>query len=596
MSASLLERDPFLASLARLLDEVAGGAGRCALVSGEAGIGKSSLVERFAEIHGESARFYWGRCEALFTPRPLGPLYDIARQLQGATRELLEQEAGPAVIFPAFLEALASGARPAVVVIEDVHWADEATLDLLKFLGRRVQQVPVLLIVTYRDDEIGPHHPLRFVLGDLPIRATWRMHLPPLSREAVAALAHSAHRAGSDLYSVTGGNPFFVTELLASDEAGVPETVRDAVLARGARLSPQGRAILDLVSVVPARTELWLIEAILPQSSSAVEECVYAGVLHPEPEAVAFRHELARQAAESALPPQRLSALHAEVLRALLERAGEASLVARLVHHAALAGDGAAVLRFAPNAARQAAQHGAHREAAKHYATALHYADALPRAQRAELLEGRAYECYLTGQLEDAVQARTEALTVWRELRERDNVGRNLRWLSRLCWFLGDKAAAERHASEAIAALEALPPGRELAMAYSNLAQLRMLEDNHADTVLWGTRALALAETLDDDEIRVHALNNVGTAQLSRGDEEGRTQLETSLQLALEHGFEEHAARAFTNLGSIAVLLRQYARVRRYLDEGIAYCAKTDLDSWLLYMAGWRAQARLDMG
>jgi DNA-binding CsgD family transcriptional regulator/tetratricopeptide (TPR) repeat protein len=596
MSVFLLERDQFLGTLAGLLDEVMSGTGRCALVSGEAGIGKSALTDRFIELYGDSVRFCLGRCEALFTPMPLGPLHDIAPQVQGRVLELLKHEADRSAIFSAFLEALADSPLPTVVIIEDVHWADEATLDLLKFLGRRIQHVPVLLIITYRDDEIGPDHPLWFVLGDLPSRATRRLHLPPLSRDAVAALARDAQRSSNHLYEVTGGNPFFVTEVLASDEEGVPETVRDAVLARVARLSPQGHAVLQLVSVVPARTELWLLEAILPETKNAIEECMRAGVLHPEVETVAFRHELARQALESTLPSLRLKELHIEVLRALLASERKPATVARLVHHAALAGDGAAVLRFAPDAARQAAQQGAHREAAIHYETALHYAEGLSQAQRAELLEGRAYECYLTSQLEDAVEACAEALAVWRELGESDKVGHSMRWLSRLSWFLGDKAAAEYYAAEAVAALEALPPDKELALAYSNLAQLRMLEANTPGAMQWGMKALDLAETLDDDEIKAHALNNMGTAQFLHGDEDGCKRLEASLAIALEHGLEEHAARAFTNLGGISVGLRQYARASRYLEEGILYCTEHDLDSWRLYMTGSRAGVRLDVG
>ncbi|HEX8035588.1 MAG TPA: AAA family ATPase [Ktedonobacterales bacterium] len=596
MSAHLLERDLFLENLAGLLEEAARGTGRCVLISGEAGIGKSALIECFSELHGGSARFYLGRCEALFTPRPLGPLHDIAQQLHGRMRELLEHEADRAAIFSTFLDALGDSPIPTVAIIEDVHWADEATLDLLKFLGRRVQHVPVLLIITYRDDEIGPDHPLWFVLGDLPSRTTRRLHLPPLSRDAVAALARGAHRTGNDLYKVTAGNPFFVTEVLASDEEGVPETIRDAVLARIARISPQGHDVLELASVVPARTDLWLLKTILPEPSSAIEECIRAGILRPELDAVAFRHELARQAVESTLPPFRLRELHAEVLRALLDNGGEPATVARLVHHAALAGDGAAVLRFAPDAARQAAQQGAHREAAILYGIALRYAEVLPQAQRAELLEGRAYECYLTSQLEGAAEARAAALSIWRELGEGDKVGRSLRWLSRLSWFLADKAAAERYAAEAVATLEALPPSRELAMAYSNLAQLRMLEENVSGAAHWGMRALDLAESLGDDEIIAHALNNVGAAQFTYGDEDGYRRLEASLHIALERGFEEHAARAFTNLGSGAVKLRQYARASRYLDDGISYCAERDLDSWRLYMAGWRARLRLEVG
>lgn len=596
MSARLLERDRFLADLAGLLDDAARGTGRCALISGEAGIGKSALIERFTELQGESARFCVGRCEALFTPRPLGPLYDIAQQLQGRIHELLEHEASRGTIFSAFFDALGGSPIPTVAIVEDVHWADEATLDLLKFLGRRVQHAPVLLVITYRDDEIGPDHPLWFVLGDLPSKSTRRLHLPPLSRDAVAALARDAHRISSDLYKVTEGNPFFVSEVLASDEEGVPETVRDAVLARVARVSPQGHAVLELASVVPARADLWLLKTLLPQQSNAIEECIRAGVLRPELEAVAFRHELARLAVESTLPPHRLKELHAEVLRALLEQGGESLAIARLVHHAALAGDSAAVLRFAPEAARQAAQQGAHREAAIHYGTALRNAEAIPQAQRAELLEGRAYECYLTSQVHAAAEARAGALEVWSELGEGDKVGHSLRWLSRLSWSLGDKAAAESYAAEAVATLEALPPGRELAMAYSNLAQLRMLEDNVSGAVDWGMRALNLAEVLGDDEITIHALNNVGTAQFIHGDEEGRRRLEASLRMALERGFEEHAARAFTNLGSSAVMRRQFARARRYLDDGIAYCTEHDVDSWRLYMAGWRARVRFMVG
>ncbi len=608
MTTHLLERDRALDILADLLADTASGHGRTALISGEAGIGKSALVERFAEAQGETARFCWGRCEALFTPRPLGPLHDIAQQAPGRVRDLLDQEASRAALFPAFLEALADHPGPTVAVIEDVHWADEATLDLLKFLGRRVQQVPVLLIITYRDDEIGPDHPLWFVLGDLPSRTTRRLHLEPLSREGVATLARDAQRTDigvTQLYSTTGGNPFFVTEALASDEGSVPESVRAAVLARAARLSPQGHAALELASTMPVQMEWRLFEAILPQYTGAVQECIRVGMLRPESDAVVFRHELARLAVESTLSPARLKELHTSVLRALLAEREQGdsgaqgdtpALIARLVHHAALAGDQAAVLQFAPIAAQQAAQQGAHREAASHYQTALRYAEALPPAQRAELLEGRAYECYLTNQLEDAVQAQDDALALWRAQGNGERVGGSLRWLSRLHWFLGDNTVAERYASEAIALLQAHPAGRELAMAYSNVAQLRMLGDDVVGAVRWGTQAIELASILGDDEIMSHALNNVGSAQYMAGDDEGRSRLEASLQLALAHGFEEHAARAYTNLASVAVKMRQYAHARAYLDDGICYTTDRDLDSWRLYMTGWRALARLEVG
>lgn len=596
MSPKLLEREQHLERLDELLQEAAQSKGRCVLVGGEAGIGKTTLIEHFAEQHRAEARFFWGQCEALFTPRPLGPLYDIAPSLDGMVDVLEDRNANRATIFSRFLSALQAGSAPTVVIIEDVHWADEATLDLVKFLARRVQQFSILLIVTYRDDEIGADHPLWFVFGDLPNKATTRMRIPTLSESAVTQLAAEAQHPASNLYAITGGNPFFVTEVLASADADIPETVRAAVLARASRLSSAGRTVLELASVVPARAELWLIGAILGPSLGAIDECLQTGVLHLEREAVAFQHELSRQAVVSTIPQQRLKQLHGQVLRALMEHELELSQIARLVHHATGADESSVVLQCAPVAAQQAAAHGAHREAANHYESALLYAANLPAQQRAELLEGRAYECYLTNQFEEALRARTEALNVWKETGDIDKVGQSQRWLSRLNWFLGDKPAADRYARAAIATLQDLPHGRELALAYSNLAQLCMLEEDLARTYEWGSLAIELAGALHDDEVLCHALNNVGTAEQMAGMEDGLHKLKESLRIALEHDFEEHAARAYTNLASRAVSCHEYPEAMQYLDEGITYCADHDLDSWRLYMTGWRARAHLDLG
>ncbi len=592
----LLEREQFLDDLVAILNGAAAGDGRVVLVSGEAGIGKTSLVESFAERRRATARVLWGACDALFTPRPLGPLHDIAHQTQGQLSALLEEEAPRSGIFFSLLDELQSQPKPAIVVIEDVHWADEATLDLLKFLGRRIHRTAAMLIITYRDDEVGASHPLRFILGDLPHRAVNRLRLLPLSEAAVEELARRAGQRADRLYAVTGGNPFFVTEVLASPGQGVPVTIRDAVLARAARLSPTARAVLELVSIIPARAERWLLDEIISPAPAAIDECVSTGVLRLETETLAFRHELARIAVEDALPALRRQALHARVLEAIAGCNGAPVQVARLVHHAAQAGDAAAVLQFAPMAAKQAAALSAHREAATHYHTALRYADKLPAEERARLFEGRSYECFLTGQIVEAIEGRRAALEIWRQSDRRRELGDSLRWMSRLNWFSGRKDEADRYATEAVAALEDLPPGPELAMAYSNCSQLHMLACESGQAVFWGLRAIELAEKIGAVETLSHALTNIGSAQLLCGAEEGRAKLEESLRLALAHDLQEHVARAFTNLASFLIRGRNYQPGMRYLNEGIAYTTEHDLNSWRLHMTAWQARVHFEQG
>jgi len=326
-----------------------------------------------------------------------------------------------------------------------------------------------------------------------------------------------------------------------------------------------------------------------------LEECFSAGMLRGDADVVAFRHELARRAIEDSLAEPRRREIHTLVLKALLKR-GQEALLARIVHHAAEAGDGAVVLEFAPLAAKQAAALNAHRESAAHYQTALRYADELAPEERATLLECRSYECYLTNQGEEAVRARREALEIWRQVGDRARQGNNLRWMSRLGWWVGRKAEADSYATEAVAVLENLPPGPELAMAYSNLSQLHMLADEHQQAVLWGTRAIALAQDLGATETLVHALNNVGTAELLSQDEQGRIKLEESLRLSLANSFQEHAARAFTNLASAAIRYRNYHLALRYLDEGIAYTSEHDMDSLTDYMRVEQARVHFEQG
>jgi DNA-binding CsgD family transcriptional regulator/tetratricopeptide (TPR) repeat protein len=649
----LFERASALDALNQWLRDARAGRGRVVLVSGEAGVGKTTLLAEFAagqrgaadqrgaagqrdgagqrggsgpHRHAVQSRLLWGGCDALSTPRPLGPLVDIAAELGGSVQALLagqvedpvaegrdpsaHREVARNALFAAVLDALSQGRTGHgagtgtggwILVVEDVHWADEATLDLLTFLARRIADLPVMILMSYRDDQIGPHHPLRMLLGGLanaaPVR---RIGLGPLSRAAVAELARESGIDPDHLHATTGGNPFYVTEVIAAgaDHTGeqIPATVRDAVLARAARLSPSARQVLDAAAIVTDPVETWLLGDVARSAPNDLDECVTAGMLRARPGGIDFRHELARLAVEQAVPPGRRTELHARTLAALLSRAQTTLDSTRLVHHAEGAGDGAAVLAHAVPAGRWAAALGAHRAAKDQYARALRYATGLPAGELAALLERHSYECYLTSSFDDAAASQEKALACWRTVADQRRQGDAQRWLSRLAWFRGQSAEAQRWGTAAVALLAELPPGPELAMAYSNVAQLRMLRSDLAAAVHWGQLALDLAERLGRTDIVAHALNNLGTVEAMVSPEPDRAKLIRSLALAKAEGMEEHVARALTNLAYVSIMLREMDQAERWLAEGITYCTEHDLDSWRLYLVSFRAHSNMDSG
>jgi predicted ATPase len=301
----LLERDASIGVLDGLLAEAKGARGRLVLLGAEAGGGKTTLVQHFCQRVGSSTRVLVGACDPLSTPRPLGPLIDIAAAAGGRLAQTLLDARPRAEVFGAVLDQLTSLPGPTVIVFEDIHWADEATLDLLRFLGRRLGATRALLIATYREDELSPTHPVRVMMGDLATTAVRRLSLAPLSEQAVEQLAEGSALDAGFLYRLTGGNPFFLTEVLAVGGRGVPPTVRDAVLARVARLSAAARATLEAAAIIGSRIEPTILAAVAGPDPEAVDECLAAGMLRPEQNLLTFRHELSREAVLGTLPPHR---------------------------------------------------------------------------------------------------------------------------------------------------------------------------------------------------------------------------------------------------------------------------------------------------
>jgi len=582
--SGLIEREDALAALDEALEEARRGRGRTAIVSGEAGVGKTSLVRVFGGA--TDVRVLTGACEALFTPRPLGPVYDIAHASGGRLLEQLTSDVDRLTLLATLLDEL--GSVPTFAVVEDVHWADEATLDALKYLGRRIEGTSCLLVITFRDDEVGARHPLRLLLGDLPSRATVRVPLAPLSEAAVAELAEESGRSAEGLHATTGGNPFFVTEVLAAGAKGVPATVRDAVLARALVLPESAREVLDLASVVPGTVERRLLYDVLAPTSDSVAACVERGMLVSGRDTLAFRHELARLAILEALAPERRIEYDRRVLAALESRADRDAFLPRLAHHADAAGDAEAVLRYAPIAAERAIAVGSHREAAAQYARALRHAGTIAAEQRLALLEAYSQEAHVTGNYSAAIEARWEAIELSGSLGNVLREGANLSLLATPYVASGMNADAEEASVRAIRILDAVPASRELGVAYALQGSLRMLSRDNALGVEWGEKALALSERFDDVELRAHALNLIGTSYLMSGAiEPGTTYLEQSLELSSAHGLQYRISSAYSMLGSGLGEMYELEQAERWQREFLAYTLENDFDN--SYIRSWLA-------
>ena len=593
----LLERDHDLERLAAALDQATAGRGRLALIGGEAGIGKTSFIDRFIATHGASLRVLAGNCDALFTPSPLGPLYDIARTMGGRLLAQLESDAPRAALFSTMLDLLRDPARPTLLVIEDIHWADEATLDLLKYLGRRIVQSRALVVLSYRDDEIDGRHPLRLLLGDLATSpAAIRIDLPRLSIDAVRTLIAGRSFDASALHQQTTGNPFFIAEILSHAGSGVPRTVSDSVLARLAKLDSSGRLVLETAAVFGSRMDHAMLEAILGSEAEGLADCVRLGMLEMTDSGIAFRHELVRDAILADLDAGRRRDLNRLALKGLKTCGAARSDLAQLAHFAEGANDGDAVLEFGPAAARAAAAVGAHRIAAAQYRRTLAFAGDRAPGERATLLEAYAEQCAIIDELADAISARRAAIDLWRKVGDRLKEGENL---SGLAWPLvrsGQNAAAEAASRQAIDVLEAMKPTRQLAAACRMQAHLRMLDRDRAPAVHWGKKAIELATRFDDQATIAAAEMVVGAAMLVTGDDNGLAHFNRCLALARAGGMDDLVGLAYLNMGSSYGEQYQFSKAEAVLTEGIAYAEHCDLDHSNNYMSAWLALTRLYQG
>ena len=590
----LLERASQYHALNLALSDVAGGDGCVALVYGEAGIGKTSLVEHFVKEKAKAFRILMGACDLLFTPRPLDPLRDIAMQVGGRLLSLLDSGCRRGALFPACLTELKS--QPTILVVENIHWADGATLDLLKYLGRRIHQATCLMILTYRDDEIGTDHPLRLLLGDLASSPTiHRIPVLPLSVHGVRELAKNGDVDVVALHRLTNGNPFFVTEVLAG-EGGIPQTVRDAVLARAARLSTPARRLLEAAAVIGIQSESWLLSKISRAEVEYIRECISKGMLHVQGDGYAFRHELARQTILELVPAHRKAELNRAALTALRGSPETCEDLTRLASYAASTNDAEAVLRYIPAAARQAAAAGAHRQAAALYELGLRFARALSAEQHAHMLEVYADEQRYLARPQTLIPIRREIIQKYRELSNPLREASNLALLASELHDTGNSIEAREAIQAAVGILESLPPSVELARAYRVQSFVLVNEVGFLEGLEPAEKAIVLAERFDDPETLARACNLAGEALLFTGDERGAAFMQRSLVVAREHSLDYAVCLALCNWAWAAVETWQFDEAVRLMEEGIRYATQHDDDYHGAAMVDLHAQIQFYRG
>ena len=392
--------------------------------------------------------------------------------------------------------------------------------------------------------------------------------------------------------------PFYVHEILASYSVGVPDNIRDSVLSSYKRLDEKTREIWEILSVIPTGLEIKYLDKLEPCYAEAIHNCVDLKILVPKGELIFFKHELYRRTIESSLSPLVRISWNKKILELLQEKFEEHGELERIVHHAKNANENEIVVKYAPLAGKQAATVGAHFEAARFYLIAIEYYQGNDNDVLLQFYQSYAYECYLTNQIREAIIYGTKANNIISIINDVETKSNCLRFLSRFWWLNGNGKKAEEYARQAVDLLADQPLSRTKAMAFSNMSQLKMLADEREDCIKWGEKAIEMARELNDEETVSHALNNVGTVlmRVSSSRLKGISLLQQSLAIALNNSYEDQVVRAYINLGSNAVVMRDYEIAKTNLELGIQYCEERDIDYGRPYLLVFKARMLVDTG
>lgn len=568
-SKQVYERDEQIAGLLTAVDDAAAGRSSVVLLSGEAGIGKTTVVRSFLDQVPGKVRVLAGACDDLLAAPALGPLRDAFRGTGGPVERALSN-GEPDAVFTALLDEL-NHARPTVLVIEDLHWADDATIDLIRYVSRRLDRLRAVLILTFRPDfvTVDPRHPVRAMLGELAGERVRRVALEPLSALAVHRLAAGSDRDAAELFELTRGNPFFVTEALAGPAGDVPVTVIDAVLARARALDAECLRAVEQLSVVPSHLDLDFATALLGDRAELLAAAEAGGVLQLHPDGIGFRHEIARRAIEYSLPEIRRRALNRAVVETLLAR--EDPELPQVVHHAVEAADAETVLAYAPRAARAATAAGSHRQALASFEAVLPYADRLDSTERAGLLEDYAWELHIAHRFADSVEVGVRAIALREQTGDPVALAETLLRMSRHQYMAGDTDGAMLAIERAHLLAEPVSSPSLLAATTAYQGMIMALANCPLQAVAPLERAQELASAAGRTDLVALCLNYLGVVLADAGDPRGVRLLHDSLSAALVSADHESVARAYTNLAEVLYRQRRTTELADCLTAGLEF-------------------------
>ncbi|MDH3303273.1 MAG: LuxR C-terminal-related transcriptional regulator [Acidimicrobiia bacterium] len=589
----LLERSAELDLLDHCLEGARRGAGGTVMICGAAGLGKTSLVQTFlAAEHAEPPTILHGGCDDLLAPRSFGPFRDMA-QSSGLLPDEVVSGPNREDLLSALTAILDRPSRPAVVVIEDAHWADDASIDVMRYLARRIVTMHAMMVITLRDEEITRTHPVRRLLTGPTSCAPIRIDLAPLSPGAVADLARNSPLDPGHLHSVTGGNPFLVRELLTADHEDAARSARATLVARAERLSAEGRAVLLMLSVLPEGVDAAAARVLFGDAADALHEAERSGLLVSTADRIRFRHELGRNAVMSSMSfSERMEATN-KVLSALLEVGADPT---SLVHISRAAGDARRATRFALEVLEDGLAPNNHREAWRLTRIALECTTELSAREIATLHEQAARAGQVTNNHAEAVVHAEKAVAVLTDDGADDHtLASALLTLATTRRLVGDRQRSTEAIRQAQELLSDDSASKEWVACNTMLAGAAFLDGDLDRSIDLAAESVAVAEANEMMHELVHGLGlraiatNVCTS-------EGEQDMNRAIELGAVHGPPERHAANLYNYSVQCRLAADIERAEHYIDESERFANDHGLDNIVFHARVQRAHILIQRG